>query len=97
MNLPRYTPGPVDYWFAAALTEFINGCIDGLGAGGIVGGGSGATTALSGVGDGISMGKQVLIALTAFASTIVASGIKRFTIWHHANPLPNPWPAKPQQ
>jgi hypothetical protein len=45
MNPFKYIPGPVDYWLAAALTEFINGFIAGLGGGSVVGAGMGATTA----------------------------------------------------
>lgn len=93
MKFPTYKAGPVEYWIGEAITEFANGCIDGLGVGGIVGGGTGATTAFSDLGQSMSPAKQVLLAIAGFGATLLGNGIKRFTIWHANNhPFPNPWP-----
>ncbi len=93
MNFPRYKPGPVEYWLGAAITEFINGFIAGLGGGSIVGAGVGATTAGTSVGAGLSAINQVALSLLALALSAAGNGLKRVIVWHDANPFPNPWPA----
>lgn len=95
MTIPRYKAGPVDFWLAEACTEFLNGCIDGLGSGTIVGGGTGAVTLSSSAinHEHIDGGKQMLFSGLAFVAAIIGSGVRRFTLWHHnGNPFPNPWP-----
>lgn len=94
MNIPRYKAGPVEYWIGAAVTEFINGAIDGISLGGLVGGGTGGLTAFSGLGETLPAFKQVLLAISGFAATMVATGVRRVSTWHaNGNPFPNPWPS----
>lgn len=97
MKLPRYKAGPADYWVGAALTEFINGFIAGLGGGSVVGAGTGAVTANTELGDGVSTQHQVIIALTTVILSASGNGLKRIIVWHDRNPFPNPWlaPATP--
>lgn len=94
MNLPKYRPGPVEYWIGEAITEFINGFIAGLGGGSVVGVGVGATQATTDLGVGSSPLKQFSISLAALALAAVGNGMKRVIIWHDKTPFPNPW-AKP--
>lgn len=97
MNLPRYQPGPVDYWCGAALTEFINGAISGLlGAGSVSGIGTGiaSTTHLGAALDWLG---HVLVVAGAMALAAIGNGLKRVVVWHSNNPFPNPWPKPPNQ
>lgn len=93
MPFPKYRPGPVEYWLAAAATEFVNGFIAGLGTGSFAGVGAGATTGLTSAGDGLTAGKQLLLSAIAFLAAAAGNGLKRFIVWHNQNPFPNPWPA----
>lgn len=95
MTAPKYIPGRIDYWLWAALTEFINGFIAGLGGGSVVGVGVGTTTATTDLGAGISPGKQVLISLAGLVLTAVGNGLKRVIVWHDQHPFPNPFPETP--
>lgn len=92
MTLPRYKAGPVEYWMGAAITEFINGFISGLGGGALVGGGVGATTAGTSLGAGISALNQVWLSLVSMGLAAAGNGLKRVIVWHDQHPFPNPWP-----
>jgi hypothetical protein len=92
MKIPGHIPGAVDYWLAAAFTEFTNGFIAGLGGGTFVGAGVGTTTATTGLGAGMSPTAQVLVAVASLVLAAAGNGIKRVIVWHNANPFPNPWP-----
>jgi hypothetical protein len=92
MNLPRFIPGPVDYWLAAAFTEFVNGFIAGLGGGSVVGAGMGAATAGTSLGSGLTTLHQVSLALASAVLSAAGNGLKRVIVWHDRNPFPNPWP-----
>lgn len=93
MNFPRYKAGPVEYWLAAALTEFVNGFIGGLGGGALAGAGTGVAAHSTGLWSGADWITQILV--PAFGVTIAALGnaFKHVVVWHHGNPFPNPWPA----
>lgn len=91
MTLPRYCPGPIDYWLSQAATEFVNGAISGIKLGGLIGGGSGVSASLSPVGEGMPAFKQVILAVSGFLVTMIASGIAAVSKWHeNGNPFPNP-------
>ena len=92
MKLPQYKAGPVDYWIGEAITEFVNGFIAGLGAGGLVGVGVGATQATTALGDGVPAVKQVLISVSSLVLAATGNGFKRVIVWHDQHPFPNPWP-----
>lgn len=88
--LSKYKPGPVDLWLWAALTEFINGFIAGLGGGSFAGLGTGTATAATELGTSLPPLKQVTLALVAIAATATGNGIKRVIVWHDQHPFPNP-------
>lgn len=95
MEFPKYTPGPIFLWIAAAITEFINGVIAGVGGGSVVGIGMGATTAATDLGTGMSAFHQIWLAVASGVLAALGNGIKRIIVWHGSgNPFPNPW-AKP--
>lgn len=95
MNFLKYTPGPIFYWFAAAVTEFINGCIAGVGGGSLVGVGMGATTATTELGNGMSAFHQIILSVASAALAALGNGCKRVIVWHGSgNPFPNPWEKK---
>lgn len=93
MNFPKYKAGPVEYWLAAAITEFINGFLAGLGGGSFAGISTGAATASTELGASLSPGKQLALSLVALVATAAGNGLKRVVVWHNQNPFPNPWPA----
>lgn len=97
MGLPRYRPGPVDYWIGEAITVFINGFISGLGGGSIVGVGIGGTMATTNLGDGTSSFKQLMISLAGLSLSALGNGLKHVIIWHDKTPFPNPWPKPTNQ
>jgi alcohol dehydrogenase class IV len=92
MTLPKFKPGPVEYWLAAAATEFANGFIAGLGGGSFAGIGTGAATATTELGSSLPPFKQIVLSLIAIAATATGNGLKRVIVWHDQNPFPNPWP-----
>jgi hypothetical protein len=92
MNLPKYRPGPVEYWIGEAITEFINGFIAGLGGGSVVGVGVGATQATTDLGIGSTPIQQLSISVAALVLSAIGNGLKRVIIWHDKVPFPNPWP-----
>lgn len=96
MNLPKYSPGPVDYWLSEAATQFLNGALSGVKLGGLIGGGTGVTTSFSGLGDGLSPVKQILVAVSGFLVTMAANGVAQVSTWHQNNhPFPNPFFKEP--
>lgn len=92
MMIPRYKPGPVEYWLAEAITEFVNGFIAGIGGGSVVGAGMGATTAGTSLGTGITALNQMWLAMASAALAAAGNGLKRVIVWHDQHPFPNPWP-----
>lgn len=90
---PKFKGDPVSYWLAAGLTEFVNGFIGGMGGGALAGAGTGVAASSTGLWQGGEWLTQILVA--AFGMTVAALGnaFKQFVVWHHANPMPNPWPA----
>lgn len=92
MNFPKYKPGPVEFWLAEALTQFINGALAGLGTGSAAGVGTGATTMATEVGAKLSSVDHLILSLIAFGAALLGNGLKRFVVWHNDNPFPNPWP-----
>lgn len=95
MNWPKYKAGPVEYWLAEALTQFINGVIAGLGGGSVAGLGVGATTATTELGNTLPPLQQLLISLATLILSATGNGVKRVIIWHDQNPFPNPYPKPP--
>ena len=95
MSFPKYKAGPVEYWLAEALTQFLNGTLAGLGGGSVVGAGMGATTAGTSLGAGVSAPNQVGLAVASGLLAAGGNGLKRVLVWHDSNPFPNPWP-KPE-
>lgn len=91
MTFPRYKPGPVEYWLAAAFTEFVNGCIAGAGSGCFVGAGTGGAAATP-VGDALTPSQKGLMTIAAVLLTMAGNGVKRVVVWHDSNPFPNPYP-----
>jgi len=92
MPLPRYSPGPVDYWLAEAATQFINGAIAGFktaATGGLVIGGG---VAASELGNKVSPVMNALLAIGSIAATCGGAGLTRVVDWHKTNEFPNPWP-----
>lgn len=83
-------------WLGAAMTEFINGTIAGIGGGSAVGVGMGATTATTELGAGMTSTHQVWLALASGALAACGNGIKRVIVWHGTDhPFPNPWEPQP--
>jgi hypothetical protein len=90
MDFSRFKPTLL--WASGAATEFINGFIAGLGAGSLVGAGTGAVTANTSLGDGVSTQHQVLTALCSMVLSAAGNGCKRIIVWHDSHPFPNPYP-----
>ena len=93
----KYKAGPVEYWLAEALTQFINGFI----AGWKHAVGTGATTGIltGGVVPGteqiasaLTSMQQVLVSAGALIAAMFMSGISQVSSWHETNKFPNPWP-----
>lgn len=96
MNLPRYRPGPVEYWLTEAGTQFINGAIAGFKIGATVGVSSGGGVAASDLGTKVSPLVNALIAMGSILITCAACGLNRFADWHKTNEFPNPYPRPPE-
>lgn len=92
MPFPRYKAGPIEYWLAEAATQFVNGFISGLGGGAIAGASTGVAASSTGLWAGADWITQVLVPV--FGATIAAlgHGFKAVVVWHHHNPIPNPFP-----
>lgn len=82
---------PIFLWAAGAATVFVNGFIAGLGGGSVVGLGTGAVTANTTLGDGVSTKHQVLTALCSMVLSAAGNGMKRVIVWHDSHAFPNPW------
>lgn len=89
----NYRPGPVDLWLWAALTQFVNGFIAGLGGASVAGLGVGTTTATTDLGATLGAWQQLALSLAALVASAIGNGVKRVVIWHDSNPFPNPFPA----
>lgn len=85
--IPAHLPA-LFFWFTEAATVFANGAISGLGGSGITGAGTGAFSA--NVEGGITP-NSLNLALVAAALSALSNGVKRFTVWHDAHPIPNPF------
>ena len=92
MNFPRYKAGPVEFWLAAALTEFINGFISGWKHGVGTGAGTGVLTGTTDVAQSLSAWQQIMVSVGATLFAMVMNGLTQVTDWHKAKPFPNPWP-----
>lgn len=92
-KLPKYHPGgPVEFWLWAALTEFVNGFIAGLGGGSVMGIGTGVVTTTTNIGEKLSAVEHTLAAIGACLLAASGNGVKRVIVWHNSNPFPNPFP-----
>ena len=92
-QFPRYKAGPVEYWLAEAITQFINGCMHGFGGGSFVGLGTGVGTAASPLGENMTPLKNAILSIGAIALSCIGQGVTQFRDWHkNGNPFPNPWP-----
>jgi len=90
--LPRYKAGVVDYWFAEAITQFVNGFISGIGGGTFVGGGTAIAASQTGATSGVDWFTHAGVAAGGIGLTAIGNGVKRVIVWHNDNPFPNPWP-----
>ena len=63
MNFPKYKAGPVEYWLAEAVTQFINGALAGFKIGATVGVSSGGGVAATDLGTRVSPLMNALIAV----------------------------------
>lgn len=90
--IPRYKAGPVEYWLAEMLTEFINGFIGGLGGGALAGTGTSVAAVSTGlwVGDGYLT--QILVGAFGMVVAALGNAFKAVVVWHHNHPFPNPFP-----
>lgn len=95
MNLPRYRAGPVEYWLAAAGTEFINGFIAGWKHGVGTGAGTGVLTGTTDVAVNLTAIQQIMVSAGATVFAMLMNGVNQITDWHKTNPFPNPWPKPP--
>lgn len=93
MNLPTFRHTPVSLWLGEAMTEFINGCIDGYGGGAVSGAGTGILTGTTEVGADMTAWHQVVISFAAVLAAMLGNGIQTVYIWHKTHRFPNPWPA----
>lgn len=97
MKLSKPQLTPVWYWITEAFTEFVNGCVAGIGGGSLVGVGTGAVSVGTPVGSGMSALNQLYLAGSAFVLSMLGNGVKRVVVWHsNGHPMPNPWP-KPSE
>lgn len=75
-------------WVGDAITVFANGVLSGLGGGTFAGAGTGAAAVQTAGG---MDAKGMTLALFAAGLAAVGNGLKRFVVWHDANPMPNPF------
>lgn len=93
MNFPRYKLGPIEYWLAEAGTQFVNGALEGIKLGGLIGGGTGLAGNMTSVTADLPAIKQVMVAVSGFLVTMAANGVAKVSDWHrNGNPFPNPFP-----
>lgn len=90
--MPRFKGDPVSYWLGAAITEFVNGFLDGWGGAGMAGAGTGALTGTTTLGAEMSAINQVLISAGAVGLAMFGAGLQAVYVWHKTNRFPNPWP-----
>ncbi len=95
MNVPRFKSTPVSRWAGEALTEFVNGALDGWGGGVGTGAGTGALTGTTAVGESLTAVNQVLLSVAAVLAAMVGSGIQAVYVWHKTHRFPNPWGPTP--
>lgn len=91
MKWPTYKAGPVEFWLAAAGTEFINGFLSGLGGGAIAGASTGVAASSTGLWSGSDWITQILVPVFGMTMAGLGNAFKQFIVWHHSNPVPNPW------
>ena len=87
---PPWVRCPFRWWVTQAVTEFANGCLDGLPSGSVVGGGTSATIAK--VDSPVPVRDWFLIIIVGavgMALTMGAQGTRRFLLWHSKHPMPN--------
>ena len=93
MTFPKYRPGPVEYWLAAAATEFINGAIKGTKTGLVLGGGAGVgSSALPETDHVLTPTHKALIAVAVFLGMMVVNGWHAVVDYRDKVPFPNPFP-----
>lgn len=94
MNFPRYKAGPVEFWFGAAITEFVNGFIAGWKHAVGTGAGTGILTGASDMSANLTAWQQITVSAGATLFAMFMSGVSQVSSWHEAgNKFPNPWPA----
>ena len=92
MNAPMPASAPTAFaWFTDAVTVFINGAIGGFWPGTVVGGAGVAGS------DTLDPQQLTITAALGILLTAVANGAKHFVIWHHSNPVPNPFKRIPDE
>lgn len=91
MSLPRFKSTPVSLWLGEAVTEFVNGFLDGWGGAGMAGAGTGALTGTTNLGSEMSAINQVLISSGAVGLAMFGSGLQAVYVWHKTHRFPNPW------
>lgn len=91
LSIPRHNPGPVEFWLRDALTEFINGFIDGLGTGTVLGAGVGVGTTSAGLWVGLPWFLQLLVPVGTMISTGFSRGFHSVITWHKTNRFPSFW------
>ena len=91
MNFPRYKAGPVEFWLAQALTEFINGFIAGWKHGVGTGAGTGVLTGTTDMAANLTALQQIMVSVGATVLAMVMNGITQVSDWHKTNLFPNPW------
>lgn len=90
---PRYKAGPVEYWLAEAITQFLNGFIAGWKQGVGTGAGTGAISGLNPqLAANLTAWQQIMLSGGATICAMMFNGANQFSRWHETNPFPNPWP-----
>jgi hypothetical protein len=84
------------FWLTEAVTIFANGCLAGIGGGASAGVGVG-TGAVAVTNAGGLTPSALSSALFAAGCAAVGNGVKRFMVWHDANPMPNAFVAPSSQ
>lgn len=88
---PKYKPGPAEFWVGEALTEGINGFIEGWGAGIGTGSITGAYTGTTDVGRDMTAMNQVWLSIAAVLGAMIGNGIHSIYVWHKTHRFPNPF------
>lgn len=87
----KYTPGPIEFWLAEALTQFVNGFLSGWRHGVGTGAATGVFTGTTDVAQNLTAWQQVLVSAGSTIFSMIISGINQASEWHKTNPVPNPW------